>query len=216
MPQSESTGTVLAYFVHFLPVDEVAASVLGHHLPLGTVAATSTRALMLDEVQIALGQGPAWDAFDTRTTTRFDIDDAGQRERWPLFSSALTDLSVRTVVAVPLAIGPLELGAVSLFSAAPVELDASQLTLAADLGTLLARSVLAEARREDPRSEGAPERSTGGSDIARMARSLAEISGLAPADALLALRHYAFRTGIGLRDLPADLGLDDLDLPGDG
>ncbi|WKK70586.1 GAF domain-containing protein [Rathayibacter oskolensis] len=133
-------------FVTLLPVQDAAASALGRPFEVETLVASSTRAAELDGAQIDLGEGPGWSAYRSLRPVSMRVDD--DREIWPFFASTLTRVGVCSVLAVPLLVGTLSIGAVSLYSDAAVQLEAEQLRLATNLSTLLARSVVARALDE--------------------------------------------------------------------
>jgi hypothetical protein len=196
--------TLLASLVTLLPVDHAAASSLGAPFDLETLAATSTRAAALDELQIDVGDGPAWGAYRTGRTVQADLHD-GERTAWPFFSASPLTVGVCSISAFPLGFGPLRIGAVSLYGTTRQELDREQLQLAADLSVLLGRSVVAQALAEA--ADGTVLR-----DPALSRREVHQATGMiisqmkaTPEDALLALRAYAFGHGVPVRDVAAEI-----------
>ena len=70
-----------------------------------TLAATDDAALVIEEQQDVLGQGPGAEAFDTGAYTRLELlpSDVGPDPRWPLLDSAeLTSLAPVVVHALPI------------------------------------------------------------------------------------------------------------------
>jgi hypothetical protein len=194
---------LLASFVTLLPGADAAASVLGAPFDAETLAATSSRAVTLDETQIDLGEGPAWDAHRTYRPTEMQIDDERHFAAWPVFGLSAEAAGARTVLAIPLLVGTSSIGAVTLYSSTPIRLDAPLLRVAGRLSGELATAVVAQAMNS----------SEGGSlarDPALSRREVHQATGMVmsqmrstPADALLMIRAYAFAEGIGVRDVAA-------------
>jgi hypothetical protein len=86
-----------------------------------TLCATDDTALVIDELQDVVGQGPGADAFATGSYTRLDLgpwDDGDHR--WPLLASGeLRRLAPGTVHAVPLGAPPAVIGVLTLYQLGP-------------------------------------------------------------------------------------------------
>lgn len=74
------------------------------HVERVTLSATDDTALLVEEAQDVMGQGPGHDAYGTGTYTRFDLLDVdGPDPRWPLLESeVLTSLAPLVIHAVPM------------------------------------------------------------------------------------------------------------------
>ncbi|WKK72564.1 hypothetical protein Q0F99_06395 [Rathayibacter oskolensis] len=105
-PAGTDLESALEVLVHLLPVDCAAASSLGHPFAVETLAVTTMLAATLDETQIDLGQGPAWDAFGTRRPVVLQCDDSDDRRRWPFVEAALSRHGIATATALPSASAP--------------------------------------------------------------------------------------------------------------
>lgn len=91
--------------------------------PSAVVAASSdATARAAYDLEAALGQGPAVAAAATGAPVR--VGGPALYERWPLYGPAVAGLGVRAVTAVPLQVPGNCLGALSVYSAAPVISDA--------------------------------------------------------------------------------------------
>lgn len=132
-------------FIEVFPVSGASVSTIGDVLGTETIAASDRRAARLDELQFDLGEGPCWDAMRTaQPVLAPDIRSTGPLS-WPTFSAALYDQQVRSVFAFPLGVGPLRFGAVDLYSATPVSLDAAQAGQAGAMADVISRHVLRRA-----------------------------------------------------------------------
>ncbi|MFA9428861.1 ANTAR domain-containing protein [Egicoccus sp. AB-alg2] len=82
-----------------------------------TAARSSEDAELVDVVQYELVQGPCIEALESgeeRHTSDFSVD-----ERWPEVSERATELGFRCVVAVPLTVNGVVIGALNVFGAEP-------------------------------------------------------------------------------------------------
>lgn len=86
----------------------------GHKTSTG---ATDAVVLKADQAQYDLGQGPCLSAWTTGRTVL--SQNVGAEDRWPLWSRAVADLPVRSVISSPLMAGTRCLGAIKTYSAAP-------------------------------------------------------------------------------------------------
>jgi GAF domain-containing protein len=131
-------------FVRLLPVSGASVSTFGSLLGAETISATDSRALRVDELQFDLGEGPCWDALATRRPVlRPDI--AIEVTPWPAFSQAIVAEDIKALFAFPLVLGPLELGAIDLYSLEPVTLTREQQDQTLVLSGLVSRILLRHA-----------------------------------------------------------------------
>jgi hypothetical protein len=132
-------------FVDVLPVTGAAISTLGRLLGSETLSASDPQAARLDEVQFDLGEGPCWDAMTTaRPVLTPDVRTQSPR-RWPAFARAIDSDELAAIFAFPLVIGPLQIGAVDLYSKRPTELTPTQSRQASEMAGAVSRQVLRQA-----------------------------------------------------------------------
>ncbi|MCX5200987.1 ANTAR domain-containing protein [Streptomyces sp. NBC_00237] len=81
----------------------------------------------LEDLQFTVGQGPALDVQATGALVLDGDLDQVPWERWPAFLPAAADLGVRAVFALPLQIGAIRLGVLTLYRAAPGGLSEQEL-----------------------------------------------------------------------------------------
>jgi hypothetical protein len=149
LTDSDTRVSQLAHpFVRLLPVSGGSVSTLGSLLGAETISATDSRALRVDELQFDLGEGPCWDALSTRRPV-LNPDLTLGVTPWPAFSHAIVAENIRSLFAFPLTLGPLELGAIDLYSLDPVTLTREQqdqtLALSGIVSRLLLRHALGRA-----------------------------------------------------------------------
>jgi len=146
---SESQGRITELarpFLHFLPVSGASVSTFGSFLPAESISVTDARAGRVDELQLDLGEGPCWDALVHRRPILEPDLSAPSSVSWPAFLHAIRDEQIGAIFAFPLLFGPLEIGAVDLYSVAPVSLTLEQqeqtLVLSAIVSRILLRHVI--------------------------------------------------------------------------
>jgi GAF domain-containing protein len=105
----------------------------------------------LDEIQYAVGSGPGLDAARTRTLVT--SPDLTEDERWPELAAPAHESGVRSVVAVPIDVQRVSVGALSLYAGAPDGFSPSMLLTAMAMATQ-AEVLLGEIRRRDALVEG--------------------------------------------------------------
>lgn len=88
-----------------------------------STGATDEVVLLADQAQYELGQGPCLTAWATERTVV--IHDMSVEDRWPLWSQAIRDISIRSVISAPLMSGTKCLGALKVYSSRPEAFDAS-------------------------------------------------------------------------------------------
>ena len=129
-------------FVRSFPVTGAAVSTLGDLLGVQTVAASDLLAARLDEMQIDLGEGPCWDAMRLRRPVLLPDLRSAHGRSWPVFAQAVIAEGVGALFAFPLLVGPLEIGAVDMYSRRPLKLGADDAGKAAELADATAREIL--------------------------------------------------------------------------
>jgi hypothetical protein len=135
-----------------IPVEGAAISTIAEFLGAETVSASGRLAARLDELQFDLGEGPCWDAMrEQHVILEPDIRSRPHRE-WPAFSRAIAEHDVGAIFAFPLVFGPLQLGAMDLYSGSARELSAAEERHGGALASVISRLVLDRAIRrvEDP------------------------------------------------------------------
>ena len=132
-------------FVDFFPVTGASVSTVGNFLGSETLSASDDVAARLDELQFDLGEGPCWDAVRSGRAVLEPDFPVESSTRWPAFAAALGDDALRSIFAFPLAVGPLRIGAVDLYSLQRVDLDRTQTKQADEMAAAIGRHVLRQA-----------------------------------------------------------------------
>ena len=183
------------YFVDLFAVTGVSIATLGPLLGSETLSASDGVAARLDEIQFDLGEGPCWDAMRTaRPVLMRDIRDS--QARWPGFSEAVGADGVRSVFALPLRVGPLEIGAVDMYSVHERSLDVDQARRAAMLAGAVGQQVLRAAiTRSGDEGDSAPGVFSRRVIHQATGMVLAQL-GVSAEDAVLVLQGHSFAAGL--------------------
>lgn len=186
-----------------LPVGGAVVHLMTSSAGDGVVAASGHDARELGELEFALGEGPALEAFAIRRPVL--VPDLGARNasRWPGYTSIARERDVEAVFALPLHLGAVAFGALELYAATTGPLDGTDTDLAlafAGIGT----QTLLDSTIVGPDGELEP-----GLALAMDRRGeIAQAQGMVMVDlrvglgeALARLRAHAFATEVSLHEL---------------
>ena len=155
-----------------------------------TLCATDDTALIIEETQDVVGQGPGHDAFSTGMYARFDLLDVdGPDPRWPLLESdSLTALAPAVIHALPM--GPTEspvIGVMTLYqhgTERDIDLDAALVVARVLAAALVADGPTVHDAGHGPWAERAEVHQATGMVVAQL--------GVEERDALALLRAHAY------------------------
>lgn len=206
-PDSDSPSELLEPFLRSLPVTGAAITVItpsGTWLTLGSTDAVASR---LDELQFELGEGPQWDAARSgRLTAVVDVART-LHERWPVLGSAITEPSVGSLFCVPINMGAVTLGVVSLYTDRAIDLTDDQRVTALAIASAVAVAVAREAMASAASDTGAE------SEVSpALRREVHQATGMVLAqldttatDAYSRLQAYAFAHGRTVQSVARDV-----------
>lgn len=100
----------------------VAVSLMTERGPTGIVAALDEESLVVEELQFILGEGPCWEAFETRAPVLVPDVQGDTSLRWPGYSAAVQAHGLRSAFAFPLQVGSARLGVLDVYREQPGEL----------------------------------------------------------------------------------------------
>lgn len=188
-------------------VDAAAVAVALSTTPHETLVVSGQLASELEELVLTLGEGPGVDALAGGPALVADLATRASLARWPVFAPAAVAAGVRAVFVLPLQIGGVRLGVMSLYRTRPGDLDrkrlADALALADTACALLLDSVSVagahlDGHRPEPAGGHHPEvHQATGMVIAQL--------GVTAAVALVRLRAYAYAHSRRLRDVAGDV-----------
>jgi hypothetical protein len=202
----ELCSTLCASFMDALPVSGAALSAFSGSSQETALRASDELAARLDELQFDLGEGPRWEAAQSRLPVLLPFVRSIPHEKWPVFAKALLDTKAEALFVFPLIVGAMDIGVVELYRTTPGELNESDLAKARELADKAAWNLLRRMLVPDP---GDDAQSSGLSPSRREIHQatgmvLAQTGGTA-ADALLLLRGYAFANGRSVRDISEEV-----------
>jgi hypothetical protein len=186
----------------FLQLDGASVSKVGGFLGTETVAASDETIALIDEFQFDLGEGPCWDAIATLAPV-LHSDIRSARHVWPAFTERLEGHGVTALFAFPLAIGPLRIGAIDLYSSGPASLDETTTTQTSALASIVSRHVLRDALRAagDGSESGRYSRRT----IHQATGFVIAQCGISAEDAYLLLQGHAFAQGVSMDEIAQEV-----------
>lgn len=195
-------GDLCTPFLKQLPVTGVAVSMFGGAASETLVCASDTLAARLDELQFDLGEGPRWEALQTRLPVLVPDVRHTHPYIWPVFTKALVETEAAALFVFPLTVGALDLGVVELHHKQPGNLSRADHAIAAMLAGqtawhLLRRVLSVNSLDKDPAVEAAL---MSRREIHQATGMVLAQSGTTAADALLLLRAHAFANGMTLRE----------------
>jgi hypothetical protein len=101
--------------VHFMPAAGSSISLMSEAGTVDLVASSDPRSALVEELQFTLGEGPSWEAFETRRPALAHQLTGDASRRWPGYASNASEAGARSVFAFPLLIGRSRVGAFGLF-----------------------------------------------------------------------------------------------------
>ncbi|MFI0446375.1 GAF and ANTAR domain-containing protein [Actinomadura sp. 6N118] len=178
--------------------------------------------VLVEEVQLACGEGPCTDAYSSLAAVLVpDLDDAA--ERWPGFVAPVAGQGVRAVFAFPLQVAGVRVGAIDFYRRQASALTADEATDAGAFAAVAAQvafrshpapAALAAVSGDEPPHGFPPV-------VHQAAGMLAAQLEVSVEEALVRLRAYAFLhaqplTGLARQVLERRLALEDDHEPGSG
>jgi GAF domain-containing protein len=114
----EALERVVATADALFGVDGTALMLVDRDQVLRNLATSDPRAVPLEELQAAHGEGPCVDAFDGKKPVGAG-DLAAEGDRWPSFSPAAVERDLRAVLASPIPYSDQAVGVVAVFDGRP-------------------------------------------------------------------------------------------------
>jgi hypothetical protein len=121
-----------------------------------TVGSSGPVVSRLEELQFELGEGPAVDAAREAVPCAHSDLGRGAETRWPVFAPVAMDAGIRSVLALPLQVGAVQLGGLGLYSDTPGRLSHGETASTAPAYAEAAVVVLLELQAQAPPGDGLP------------------------------------------------------------
>ncbi|MFE4226535.1 GAF and ANTAR domain-containing protein [Arthrobacter sp. NPDC056886] len=201
-------------FVESLEISGAAISVFSGLSPASMVCASDAVAARIDELQFDLGEGPRWEALQTRRPVLLPDVRRGPHAAWPVFAESLLELDVSALFVFPLVLGALDIGVAELYRSESGPLSQTEQSTAVQLADeatwLLLRQLLTLAPGDgtDAPADDSP---LSRREIHQATGMVLAQAGTSARDALLLMRAYAFAQGRTVREVARDVvsrGLD--------
>jgi len=186
-------------------VDGVAVTVVLAATPRETIYASDRVASRLEELTLTLGEGPGVDTFAGGPVLVADLAAPGCLARWPAFAPAAVRAGVRAMFALPLQVGAIQLGVMSLHRAQPGDLDAAQLADVLVLADTACALLLDAADGSRPDGHQPAPAGLQHPEVHQATGMIIVQLGVSAAVALVRLRAYAYAHDRPLRDIAADV-----------
>jgi hypothetical protein len=194
-------------FLGLLPVDGLSISTFGDFLHAETISASDAQSFRLDELQFDLGEGPCWDALETRVPV-FEPNIRVRPNRvWPAFSEAIIadDLGALSLSFVA---GTLRIGAIDFYTSRPSELSDLTIRRTSGLATIVSRLALSRALRlsqSDIEGETDTRRQFSRREVHQATGMVLSQLGISALDARLVIQGHAFAVGRSMQEVSEEI-----------
>jgi hypothetical protein len=153
-----------------------------------------------------LGEGPGVDVRGGGAVLVGDLTDAGWLTRWPMFAPAAALAGVTAVFALPLQVGAIRVGALTLYRAGPGDLGPMQLSDVLMLADIACALLLEDAPRTRRLEDTAPEQVGPQHPEVHQATGMISVQlGVTATVALIRLRAHAYAQGRRLHEVAGDV-----------
>lgn len=206
-------------FVESLAVSGAAISVFSGLSPATMVCASDAVAARIDELQFDLGEGPRWEALQTRRPVLLPDVRRGPHAAWPVFAESLLELDVSALFVFPLVLGALDVGVAELYRSESGPLSHAEQSTAvqlADEATWLLLRQLLTLNPGDGTDAPADDSPLSRREIHQATGMVLAQAGTSARDALLLMRAYAFAQGRTVREVARDVVSRTLDFTPEG
>jgi hypothetical protein len=179
------------------------------------VCASDAVAARIDELQFDLGEGPRWEALQTRRPVLLPDVRRGPHAAWPVFAESLLELDVSALFVFPLALGALDIGVAELYRSESGPLSPAEQPTAlqlADAATWLLLRQLLNLAPGDGTDAPVDDSPLSRREIHQATGMVLAQAGTSARDALLLMRACAFAQGRTVREVARDVVSRGLDL----
>ena len=172
----------------------------------GTAGASDPGAVVVQELQFELGEGPCLDAWASMEPVLEPDLDSPARVRWPAFGTAGVEAGIRAVFALPVGVGAIRIGVLVLYRDRPGGLSPDELAYGLVLADLAAWVILGQSHAAEEALDtllaGDPPH---WAEVHQAAGIVSVQLGVPLDEALVRLRAYAFADGRSLREVSRDM-----------
>ena len=201
-----SVAAVCRAAVAWLGVDGASVTAISGGVAREPLFASDELSALLEETQFTTGEGPAGDDFRLGSPVLIaDLASAG--ERWPGFVSAAVAAGARAMFVIPLQVGAVRVGVLSLYRALPGPLGAGDLTDALVFADIALQLVLDAAAgiSDSPEYHPVNGMSDSRASVYQATGMISVQLGVGIEEAFVRLRAHAFASGEALAEVAADV-----------
>lgn len=202
--------------VAHMPIDGAALSLIGQGSRIEPVGSSDEATGRLEELQTALGEGPAFDAMARSAPVLIDDLRSVGLSRWPLYSAAMVHEDVSSIFVFPILFGAVRLGALSFYRREQGRPPRATVAAALRVADVIAMLFLGrDGELTEDFAEEWLDESSWSREVHQATGMLIAQLGLGASDAFVRLRAYAFAHGVPLSEVARSVISRDLRI-GDG
>jgi GAF domain-containing protein len=190
-----------------LAAKAVAVSLMTEHGPTGIVAALDDESRVVDELQFIVGEGPCWEAFETRVPVLVPDVEGATAQRWPGYTAAVQAHGLRSAFAFPLQVGSARLGVLDVYREQPGSLGDEALADALALATITTQALIeGRGEAEDVAAPGGVAQALESNFPVYQAQGMVMVQlGVPLGEAMARLRAYAYVKDRTLGEVARDI-----------
>jgi hypothetical protein len=194
-------------FVDALPVSGASVSVIANGRRQTVLSATDATSMQFDEAQFALEQGPYWDALHGGEDVLAPSILYSTLKLWPRLRPVVENLGIGSVAALPLQLGQLTVGVVTLYGTTPGELSFDQRATARTLARAITFPAIrrAFAIASDDGPSGAGLTASTRAVVDRAVAQVTERLDITSTEAFLYLQAMAVADGVAVQQVAEDV-----------
>jgi hypothetical protein len=206
-PLGARRGRLCAACLAVLPVDGAAVVVMPRPAHRELVCASDDTVQRLEELQVALGEGPSVEAFDSGGPVLVGDLATPDATLWPMFGAAAAATSFGAMFAFPLQVGAIRVGAMDLYRREAGLLGGDDLAAALRVAEMVMSTLLASA--DDDGDPAPPDRLLEHSSLSREINQATGMMlvqlGVPAEEAYVRLRAFAFSHNRRIGDVARDV-----------
>jgi hypothetical protein len=192
--------------VRRLGIDGASVTAMSGPIAREPLFASDQLSARLEELQFTTGEGPATEDFRFGSPVLIpDLEPASAR--WPGFVSAATAAGARAMFALPLQVGAIRVGVLSLYRVMPGSLGPEQLADALVLADVALQLILDAAAgiASLPEYQPLANLSDGRAEVYQATGMMSVQLGVSLDEAFVRLRAHSFASGVALADVADDV-----------
>ncbi|KIH98782.1 hypothetical protein LP52_11410 [Streptomonospora alba] len=201
----EAVAVVVRACVELLGIDGASISVVASARSRQMLYASDEVSTWIESLQFGLGEGPCYEAFESRVPVLAPDLATSATASWPVFAAELAEGQVGAIFAFPVISGAISLGSVDLYRVQPGWLAPVQLTTALHVVDIAAQALGRMSADPHAHESGSLPLNRGREQVHQATGMVLAALDVSAASALDRLRAYAFASERGLEEVAADI-----------